>query len=65
MLCAPSSVTLDPGASATVTSPSRPPGLGAGQYEGFMAVTGATSGVESRVPYWYGVASGMSRRTSR
>jgi subtilisin family serine protease len=51
------SVTLDPGASATVSLSFPAPGLSAGQYEGFIAVTGASSGVESRVPYWYAIAN--------
>jgi len=51
------SVTLDPGASTTVALSFPAPGLSAGQYEGFVAVTGATSGVESRVPYWYAISS--------
>jgi subtilisin family serine protease len=51
------SVALDPGASVTVPLSFPAAGLPAGQYEGFIAVTGATSGVESRVPYWYALAS--------
>ena len=51
------SVTLDPGASAIVTLAFPAEGLPAGNYEGFIAVTAAGSGVESRVPYWFGIAS--------
>jgi hypothetical protein len=51
------SVTLDPGASAALTVTFAASGLPAGRYEGFIGVTGAASGVESRVPYWYGVRS--------
>ena len=32
-------------------------GLTAGSYEGFIVVEGTVSGVETRIPYWYGVAS--------
>jgi subtilisin family serine protease len=53
------SLTLDPGASAQVALTFPADALGAGQYEGFLSVTGANSGVESRVPYWYAVPSGV------
>jgi minor extracellular serine protease Vpr len=32
-------------------------GLTAGAYEGFIVIQGTISGIETRVPYWYGVAS--------
>jgi subtilisin family serine protease len=32
-------------------------GLGAGEYEGFIAIQSANSGYVARIPYWYGVAS--------
>jgi subtilisin family serine protease len=51
------SVTLDPGASVTLPLAFPAAFLSAGQYEGFITVTGGTSGVESRVPYWYAIAS--------
>jgi subtilisin family serine protease len=51
------SVTLDPGGTAMLTATVSAAGLSAGQYEGFLTVTGVNSGVESRVPYWYGVPS--------
>jgi minor extracellular serine protease Vpr len=54
---ASTSVTLDPGASTNVPLAFPAAGLSSGQYEGFIAVTGAASGVESRVPYWFAVAS--------
>jgi hypothetical protein len=54
---AQSSVTLDPGASIAVALTFPAPGLSAGQFEGFIAVTGSSSGVESRVPYWFAIAS--------
>jgi hypothetical protein len=54
-----SSVTLDPGASATVNVTFTGTGLGAGAHEGFLRITGTNSGLETRVPYWYGVPSGI------
>jgi minor extracellular serine protease Vpr len=56
------SVTLDPGASVSLPVTFSASGLGGSQYQGFIAVTGATSGVESRVPYWYAVPSGVPAR---
>ena len=32
-------------------------GLSAGQYEGFVKVSGSTSGVDVRAPYWFAVPS--------
>jgi minor extracellular serine protease Vpr len=32
-------------------------GLAAGEYEGFIVIQGTSSGIETRVPYWYAVAS--------
>ena len=32
-------------------------GLAAGEYEGFLMIQSASSGIVTRVPYWYGVAS--------
>ncbi|MFN7997204.1 MAG: S8 family serine peptidase [Bryobacteraceae bacterium] len=32
-------------------------GLTAGEYEGFVVIEGTNSGIQTRVPYWYGVAS--------
>jgi subtilisin family serine protease len=32
-------------------------GLTAGAYEGFIVIQGTNSGIETRIPYWYGVAS--------
>jgi subtilisin family serine protease len=34
-----------------------PSGLGPGEYEGFIAIQGTSSGIGTRIPYWYGVAS--------
>ena len=32
-------------------------GLGPGEYEGFIVIQGTNSGITTRIPYWYGVAS--------
>ena len=55
------SVQLDAGASAGVTVTFAAAGLTAGAYEGFVSVQGTASGIEMRVPYWYGVPSGVPR----
>ena len=49
------SFSLDARASRTVTL-TMPSSLGAGQYHGFMIVTGTQGQTPLRVPYWYGVA---------
>jgi subtilisin family serine protease len=51
------SLTLNAGTSADITVGMTAFGLPAGAYEGFIHVMGANSGVDERVPYWYGVAS--------
>ncbi len=51
------SLTLGAGATANVTVGMTAFGLPAGAYEGFVHVMGTNSGVDERVPYWYGVAS--------
>lgn len=53
------SVQLDPGASVTVGVTFVGTGLTPGQYEGFVTVQGQQSSVPTRVPYWYGVPSGV------
>lgn len=50
-------LTLDAGTSADITVGLTGFGLPAGAYEGFIHVLGTNSGVDERVPYWYGVAS--------
>src|SRR5262249_21357413 len=52
-----STLTIQPGQSASVPVNFTASGLTAGQYEGFVRIRGSISGVEERVPYWYGVAS--------
>ena len=52
-----SSLTLNAGGSGTVTMSITGSGLPAGAYEGFIHVVGTKSGVDERVPYWYGVGS--------
>jgi len=54
------SLTLQPRTSATVTVTMTGFGLSGGAYEGFIHVTGTNSGVDERVPYWYGVPSGVA-----
>ncbi len=51
------SVQLAPGASASVTVTLAASNLAAGAYEGFIAIAGANAQGETRVPYWYAVAS--------
>jgi len=51
------SLTLNAGGTATVTVSITGFGLAAGAYEGFIHVMGTNSGVDQRVPYWYGVGS--------
>jgi minor extracellular serine protease Vpr len=51
------SLTLDAGSAAAVTVAMTGFGLPTGAYEGFIHVLGTTSGVDERVPYWYGVGS--------
>jgi minor extracellular serine protease Vpr len=51
------SLTLNAGASGTVTVGLIGFGLTAGAYEGFITVLGTNSSVEQRVPYWYAVGS--------
>lgn len=50
-------VTLDPGQSQTVNVRFTADTLSAGSYEGFLHVQGASSGIDSRIAYWYGVSS--------
>jgi hypothetical protein len=57
-----STVTIQPGQSASVPVTFGGSGLTAGQYEGFLKIRGTVSGIEGRVPYWYGVASDVPAR---
>ncbi len=50
------SFSMDANASHTVTV-TLPGGLAAGQYHGFMLVTGTQGQTPLRIPYWYGVAA--------
>jgi subtilisin family serine protease len=54
----PSSLTLDAGGSGTVTMTMTGSQLPAAAYEGFVHLVGTKSGVDERVPYWYGVGPG-------
>ena len=51
------SVLVAAGASVEVPVTWNAGGLSAGAYEGFLLVRSSTSGLTSRVPYWYSVAS--------
>jgi hypothetical protein len=50
---------LNPGASANVAVSMTGFDLSPGAYEGFIHVSGSRSGINERVPYWYGVPSGV------
>src|SRR5260221_673143 len=52
-----STVTVQPGQSANVPVTFAASGLATGSYEGFVKIRGTASGIEGRVPYWYGIAS--------
>ncbi len=52
-----SSLVLEPKASGNISVSFAGSNLAAGAYEGVILVAGANGGVESRVPYWYGVKS--------
>ncbi|MBI5281687.1 MAG: S8 family serine peptidase [Candidatus Solibacter usitatus] len=51
------SVAVEPGAEAAVRLSLASGGLEAGEYEGFVIVKDDSAGIESRIPYWYGVGS--------
>jgi subtilisin family serine protease len=51
------SVTLSPGASASITLQFSPAGLPSGSYEGFITIQGAKAAIGATVPFWYGVPS--------
>ena len=50
-------ITLNPGASTGVTVELTGFGLSPGSHDSFIHILGAKSGVEARVPVWYGVPS--------
>ena len=50
-------VTVQPGQSATVPVTFTGSNLAAGAYEGFVTIRGSQSGIQERVPYWYGISS--------
>jgi minor extracellular serine protease Vpr len=54
-----STVTVQPGQSGTVPITFTASNLPAGAYEGFVTIRGSQSGIQERVPYWYGVPSGV------
>jgi minor extracellular serine protease Vpr len=56
------SVQLAAGASAAVSVGFAGSNLAPGSYEGFISIAGANAPVETRVPYWYAVASNTPAR---
>jgi minor extracellular serine protease Vpr len=52
-----------PGASKQVTINWQASGLTAGAHEGVVRIVAASSGTETRVPYWYGVTSAPAHIT--
>ncbi len=50
-------VQLDPGTSRDIPVQFSGTGLAPGEYQGFIAVSADGTGLQSRIPYWYGVAS--------
>jgi hypothetical protein len=54
-----STVTVQPGQSAAVPVTFTASNLAGGAYEGFVTIRGSQSGVQERVPFWYGVPSGV------
>ena len=52
-----SAVEVQPGASVEVPIDWSVNALAGGAYEGFVRVTAASTGIESRIPYWYAAAS--------
>ncbi|HKE29948.1 MAG TPA: S8 family serine peptidase [Bryobacteraceae bacterium] len=54
-----SSVTLDPGASASIPVTLLASALASGQYEGVITVQGTKSNVTTHLPYWYGAPTGV------
>jgi minor extracellular serine protease Vpr len=58
------SVQLAPGASLELPVEWRADNLTAGGHEGYLRIVAATTGAEARVPYWYGVTSGVPSEVS-
>jgi subtilisin family serine protease len=54
-----STVTIQPGQTASVPVTFTGSGMADGQYEGFVKIRGSVSGIEGRVPYWYGIPSNI------
>jgi hypothetical protein len=50
-------VTVPAGQSAAVPVTFTGSNLAAGAYEGYVTIRGSQSGVQERVPYWYGISS--------
>ncbi len=56
-----STADLAPGGSLSINVTLRTIGLQPGSYEGFVVVQGASTGIETRIPYWYGIGSDVPR----
>jgi minor extracellular serine protease Vpr len=54
-----STLSVQPGQSASVPVTFVGSGLAGGQYEGYVTIQGSQSGVQERVPYWYGVPTNV------
>ncbi|HUS07652.1 MAG TPA: S8 family serine peptidase [Bryobacteraceae bacterium] len=57
-------VTLDAGQSQEIALQLSASVLEPGQYQGVVLVSGTQSGIESRIPYWYGVPSGVPKHVT-
>ena len=57
----PGQFQLAPGASAALDVRFTASGLTAGEYQGFLRVTGTRPEADLRIPYWYAVASATPR----
>ena len=55
-------VDLEPGASAEVQVAWSATGLATGAFEGFVTVSGTTSGTHLRIPYWYAATAAVPAR---
>jgi len=57
-------VELAPRASANLEIRLSGTDLAPGSHEGYIVIQGLTSGIEARVPYWYGVASNLPQHVT-
>lgn len=59
-----STLTVAANETATLDAAFTGSSLTAGEYQGFLVVRSTNSGVESRIPYWYGVKSSTAARVT-